>query len=140
MISNHYSQLYQLQRHWILLINRRWNIERKEQFITWGNNLPTEAMLKQYIFHISWLLLSADRRSSNGFTSFTSDSEYIHGNVWRKGTTDSTCKPRVWKRYVDDTYCIMDRRCTDSFLQHLNSRRDIIKFTMEREKNCSLPF
>ena len=43
-------------------------------------------------------------------------------------------KPHVWNKYVDDTYCIMDRRCTDSFLQHLNSRRDTIKFTMEREK------
>ena len=35
---------------------------------------------------------------------------------------------------------LFDRRCTNGFLQHLNSLRDTIKFTMEIEENCSLPF
>ena len=31
-------------------------------------------------------------------------------------------KPKIWKRYVDDTFTILDRDRVDSFLQHLNSR------------------
>ena len=29
-------------------------------------------------------------------------------------------KPKIWKRYVDDTFTILDRDRVDSFLQHLN--------------------
>ena len=49
-------------------------------------------------------------------------------------------RPRVWKRYVDDTCCIIRREAVDGFLKHLNNIRDSIKFTMEEEKDNSLPF
>ena len=31
-------------------------------------------------------------------------------------------KPKIWKRYVDDTFTILDRDRVDVFLQHLNSQ------------------
>ena len=42
-------------------------------------------------------------------------------------------KPKIWKRYVDDTFTILDRDRVDSFLQHLNSQQPTIRFTMETE-------
>jgi len=38
-------------------------------------------------------------------------------------------KPRIWKRYVDDTFTVLDRRSVDS-LQHLNNQEPSIRFTM----------
>ena len=37
--------------------------------------------------------------------------------------------PRIWKRYVDDTYCIIKEGTADDFLTHLNSLRRTIQFT-----------
>ena len=41
---------------------------------------------------------------------------------------------------VDDTFCIMEAEHVDDFLNHLNDLRPTIKFTMEKEKEGSLPF
>ena len=40
----------------------------------------------------------------------------------------TTYKPKIWKRYVD------------GFLQHLNSQQPTIRFTMEIEKDNTIPF
>ena len=47
------------------------------------------------------------------------------------------CKPKIWKRYVDDTFTILDR---DSFLQHPNSQQPSIPFTMETENDSKIAF
>ena len=45
--------------------------------------------------------------------------------------------PRVWKRFVDDTFVILDKVAIDKFFTHLNQIQTSIKFTMEGEKdNC----
>ena len=38
-------------------------------------------------------------------------------------------KPKIWKRYVDDTFTILDRDQVDGFLQHLNNQQTTIRFT-----------
>ena len=48
-------------------------------------------------------------------------------------------RPRFWKRYVDDTCCIMKDE-VEPLLNHLNSVRTTIKFTMELERDGSLSF
>ena len=37
--------------------------------------------------------------------------------------TNVTCKPKIWKRYVDDTFTVLNRDIVNSFLQHLNSQQ-----------------
>ena len=37
-------------------------------------------------------------------------------------------KPKIWKRYVDDTFTILDRDRVNSFLKHLNSQQPTIRF------------
>ena len=51
---------------------------------------------------------------------------------------DSFGQPsRVWKRFVDDTFVILDKVAVDEFFIHLNQIQHSIEFTMEGEKdNC----
>ena len=49
--------------------------------------------------------------------------------------------PRVWWRYVDDTFVIIKRNALQEFLSHLNSVDTMIQFTMETESRMGeLPF
>ena len=52
--------------------------------------------------------------------------------------TTSSYEPRIWKRYVDDTFTILDRENVDDFLQNLNNQQPSIRFTMETEKHNKL--
>ena len=49
-------------------------------------------------------------------------------------------RPRIWKRYVDDTFSVMKKGDVDGLLNHLNSIRPSIKFTMELEEDGSILF
>jgi len=48
--------------------------------------------------------------------------------------------PRIWKRYVDDTFVIMKRSKLSEFLTQLNTIESSIQFTMKKEKEGCLPF
>ena len=55
--------------------------------------------------------------------------------------TTSSYKPTICgKRYVDDTFTILDRGNVDDFLQHRNNQQPSIRFTMETENNNKLAF
>ena len=49
-------------------------------------------------------------------------------------------KPKIWKRYVDDTFTVLGKDYVDGFLEHLNSQQPTIRFTMEIEKDNTIPF
>ncbi|XP_072048289.1 uncharacterized protein [Amphiura filiformis] len=48
--------------------------------------------------------------------------------------------PRVWLRYVDDTFVVIKREHFSEFTEHINSQSDHIKFTSEVEADGQLPF
>jgi len=52
------------------------------------------------------------------------------------------CKPKLWKRYVDDILEIIKKHRVDGLTQHLNSVDDTgsIKFTAEQEQDEQMPF
>jgi hypothetical protein len=60
----------------------------------------------------------------------------------QKALESAPLKPKCWFRYVDDTFVIWQHRreTLDAFLNHLNTRHDDIKFTMEVERDGILPF
>ena len=45
--------------------------------------------------------------------------------------------PKIWLRYVDDTFCIIKKEHKTEFHQHLNSVCNHIQFTMEEEQGRS---
>ena len=54
---------------------------------------------------------------------------------------DSTpVAPKVWKRYVDDSFCIIKKDAVTSFHESLNSIDPHISFTIEHESNSQLSF
>ena len=48
--------------------------------------------------------------------------------------------PRVWLRYVDDTFVVIKGQELQSFFEHLNGIDSNIKFTQEKSQNNSMPF
>ena len=49
-------------------------------------------------------------------------------------------RPKLWKRWVDDTFVIIHKNSVKNFLDHLNTIENSIKFTMEKEADHTLPF
>ena len=52
----------------------------------------------------------------------------------------ATTPPRVWKRFVDDSFAIMKKSTINSFHDTLNSIDSHINFTIEQEKDGQLAF
>ena len=48
--------------------------------------------------------------------------------------------PKVWKRYVNDSFCFIKKDAVSSFHNSLNSMDPHISFTIEHESNNQLSF
>ena len=65
----------------------------------------------------------------------------LYMEIFKEQAIESApCKPKIWKRYVGDTFTILDRDRVDVFLQHLNSQQPSLRFTMEIENNNKIAF
>ena len=51
-----------------------------------------------------------------------------------------TVPPKVWKHYVDDSFCIIKKDEIPTFHNTLNSMDPHISFTIEQENNGQIPF
>ena len=50
------------------------------------------------------------------------------------------CAPKVWYRFVDDTFSIIQKDHLEPFTEYINRVNDHISFTREEECDSSLPF
>lgn len=59
-----------------------------------------------------------------------------------RALSSSTLLPRLWLRYVDDTFVIWPhgRNTLSEFHSHLNDQQPAIQFTMEEEEEGRIPF
>ena len=58
-----------------------------------------------------------------------------------RALTSAVDPPRLCKRYVDDTFVILQQSKREEFLQHINSVDPSIKFTTEEPReDVSMPF
>ena len=48
--------------------------------------------------------------------------------------------PKIWKHYVDDSFCVIKKNAVSSFHDSMNSIDPHISFTIEHESNGQLPF
>ncbi len=51
-----------------------------------------------------------------------------------------TFTPKLWKRYVDDTFVIIDKDKLFNFHIALNNALPGIQFILDKEKDSNLPF
>ena len=54
--------------------------------------------------------------------------------------TTTSHPPKVWERYVDDVFSVIQKSNLHNFFQHINSVHPKSKFTMETEENSQLTF
>ena len=66
--------------------------------------------------------------------------DLVMEEVERRALTSFTDAPRIWKRYVDDTFAVIKPNLIQSFHDHLNSIVSSIMFTYELEDDNCLPF
>ena len=66
----------------------------------------------------------------------------IMEDIESRAVKTSLCAPRLWKRYVDDTFVVVlvEQRHLTNFADHINKVESSINFTMEIETNSSIPF
>ena len=58
-----------------------------------------------------------------------------------RALTSAVNPPRLWKRYVDDDFIILQQSHREEFLQHINSEDSSIQFTTEEaQQDGSMPF
>ena len=58
-----------------------------------------------------------------------------------KATNSAVDPPRIWKRFMDDTFVVIDSARKENFLEHINNMDPHIQFTTEDAKpDGSLPF
>ena len=58
-----------------------------------------------------------------------------------RALTSAVNPPRLWKKYVDDAFVILQKTHREEFLQHINSVDPSIQFTTEEAKqDSSMPF
>ena len=63
----------------------------------------------------------------------------FHEEKWLNSNEGKNIK--FYKRYVDDIFCLVNNeQIADSFLEYLNTQHENIKFTLEKEKEHTLPF
>ena len=64
------------------------------------------------------------------------------GSLEETAIQSASFKPKLWVRYVDDTFVIWPHgpERLQSFHQHLNKQHPKFQFTVEEEKNDKLPF
>ena len=59
----------------------------------------------------------------------------------QRAITAAVNPPRLWKRYIDDTFVILQQSHKEEFLQHINSADPTIIFTTEETRpDGSMPF
>ena len=54
--------------------------------------------------------------------------------------TTYSCTPKIWKRFVDDSFSIIKKNAVETFHNTLNSLDPTIQFTLEHEHNGKLAF
>ena len=62
-------------------------------------------------------------------------SNFYMEELEHRAITTAVNPPRIWKRYVDDTFLIQCQSHKEEFLKHINSLDPSIQFTVEKARS-----
>ena len=66
---------------------------------------------------------------------------YLYIEYFERKALSTTSTPRLWRRYVDDTFVIQQEDQKQTFLEHINKVDPAINFTVEHNQdNGTIPF
>ena len=97
-------------------------------------------MLKFSQLYVSWKTLQTRFWNSNGLPLSLAVTNLVMKNIETRALETFADTPRLWKRYVDDTFVIMKRSKLSEFLTHLNTIESSIQFTIEKKKKDAFRF
>ena len=64
----------------------------------------------------------------------------LYEGLWTKALKSASVSAKVWYRYVDDTYVVINKDKGQEFTDHINRQNPHIKFINDLEKNGQFPF
>ena len=75
-----------------------------------------------------------------GFPISVTIANLVMEHIEIKAINSFFCPPKLWTRFVDDTFVIIKSDMVQNFFAHVNNIEAIIKFTIEYEKEDTLLF
>ena len=75
-----------------------------------------------------------------GSTVSTVVANQVIEDVEKRAVSTIHSPPKIWKRYEDDTFVIINKNSIEDFLDHLNTIENSIKFTIKTEVDHTLSF
>ena len=80
-----------------------------------------------------------DGVAMRGPASSTTAEIYVRAHE-RTAISKALHPPKVWERFVNDVYSILERKLLDKFFHHINNLHQDIKFTVKEESNGEVAF
>ena len=120
---------------------RRQRVISKNSNVREPDLLLAKILSEYHLFHIPGEDLWTGHGSSHGVSLKPHSGQSFYGKPGNKSPGHSTIHPKIWKRFVDDTFTIIQKADKDALLNHINSIDENIYFTYEDPKeDGSIPF
>ena len=114
---------------------------QKNQHDHQANNQPTRILFKQHKLCVPGSLLPTSRRGSNGKSLSPIVANIFMEHFEKEVLETAPYPPSLWKRFVDDTFVILETQHKEEFFHHMKSLDNNIKFTAENTRaDGSIPF
>ena len=93
-----------------------------------------EFCLNSTSFVLQGQYYSTNRRGSNGKSTQSHSGQHFKGNFEKDALETAPHPPSLWKRFLDDTFVILEAQYKDKYFHNINSLDNDIKFTAETIK------
>ena len=97
-------------------------------------------MFTQHLFIFPKNILSSNFWCCEGSPIFFIVANLVMESIENKMLKDFASPPRIWLRYIDDTFVVLKKTEVASFHKFINDIENSIKFTLEEEVENAITF